>query len=45
VLDGDLAAFGELYDRRARLIRAICFDTTRYLDSALELKKEFVCWH
>lgn len=40
VLDGDLAAFGELYDRRARLIRAICFDTTRDLDAALDLTQE-----
>jgi RNA polymerase sigma-70 factor (ECF subfamily) len=40
VLDGDRAAFAELYDRRARLIRAICFDATHDLDSAAELTQE-----
>lgn len=40
VLDGDRAAFAELYDRRARLIRAICFDITHDLDAAAELTQE-----
>lgn len=40
VLDGDRAAFAELYDRRARLIRAICFDTTHNLEAAAELTQE-----
>ncbi len=30
-LDGDRAAFAQLYDRRARLVRAVCYDTTRDL--------------
>ena len=40
VLNGDRAAFAELYDRRARLVRAICFDTTHDLDAAAELTQE-----
>jgi RNA polymerase sigma-70 factor (ECF subfamily) len=40
VLAGDRAALGELYDRRAPLIRAICFDATRELDLAAELTQE-----
>jgi len=40
VLNGDRAAFGELYDRWARLIRATCFDTTHDLDAAEELAQE-----
>ena len=40
VLNGDRAAFAELYDRRARLIRAICFDTTHDLDAAADLAQE-----
>ena len=40
VLRGDRAAFAELYDRRARLIRAICFETTHDLDAAAELTQE-----
>jgi RNA polymerase sigma-70 factor (ECF subfamily) len=40
VLNGDRAAFAELYDRRARLIRAICFDTTRDLNAAADLTQE-----
>ena len=40
VLDGDRAAFAELYDRRARLIRAICYDTTKDLHSAADLTQE-----
>ncbi len=40
VLAGDRAALAELYDRRARLIRAVCFDATRDLDVAAELTQE-----
>ncbi len=40
VLKGDRAAFAELYDRRARLIRAICFDATHDLDAAADLTQE-----
>lgn len=40
VLRGDRAAFAELYDRRARLIRAVCFATTHDLDAAAELTQE-----
>jgi len=43
VLDGDQAAFAELYDRRARLIRAICFDVTHDLDAAADLTQEVFC--
>jgi len=39
-LRGDRSAFAELYDRRARLIRAICFDTTNDLHSAADLTQE-----
>lgn len=39
-LNGDRAAFAELYDRRARLIRAICFDSTHDLDTAAGLTQE-----
>lgn len=39
-LRGDRSAFAELYDRRARLIRAICFDTTSDLHSAADLTQE-----
>ena len=39
-LQGDRSAFAELYDRRARLIRAICFDTTNDLHSAADLTQE-----
>ena len=34
------AAFAELYDRRARLIRAICFDATRDMQIASELTQD-----
>ncbi len=37
---GDRSAFAELYDRRARLIRAICFNTTDDLHSAADLTQE-----
>ena len=40
VLSGDRAAFAELYDRRARLIRAICHDATGDLHSAADLTQE-----
>lgn len=40
VLSGDRGAFAELYDRRARLIRAICFDATHDLDAAAELTQD-----
>jgi RNA polymerase sigma-70 factor (ECF subfamily) len=39
-LRGDRSAFAELYDRRARWIRAICFDTTNDLDAAADLTQE-----
>jgi RNA polymerase sigma-70 factor (ECF subfamily) len=39
-LSGDRAAFAELYDRRARLIRAICFESTHDLDAAADLTQE-----
>ena len=39
-LQGDRSAFAELYDRRARLIRAICYDTTRDLHAAADLTQE-----
>ncbi|MCA9239056.1 MAG: sigma-70 family RNA polymerase sigma factor [Planctomycetales bacterium] len=37
---GDRSAFAQLYDRRARWIRAICFDTTRDLHAAADLTQE-----
>jgi RNA polymerase sigma-70 factor (ECF subfamily) len=40
VRNGDRSAFAELYDRRARLIRAICHDQTRHLPSAADLTQE-----
>jgi RNA polymerase sigma-70 factor (ECF subfamily) len=40
VLSGDREAFAELYDRRARLIRAICFNSTGNLDTAADLTQE-----
>jgi RNA polymerase sigma-70 factor (ECF subfamily) len=40
VLEGDRSAFAELYDRRARLIRAICYDATRDLHAAADLTQE-----
>ena len=40
VLSGDRAAFAELYDRWAGLIRAMCFDATRDLDTAEDLAQE-----
>ena len=40
VLAGDVRAFGELYDRYARLVRAICYDTTKDLTLAQDLSQE-----
>jgi RNA polymerase sigma factor (sigma-70 family) len=40
VRNGDRSAFAELYDRRARLIRAICYDETRHLQAAADLTQE-----
>ena len=40
VLSGDRPAFAELYDRRARVIRAICQDETRDAQVAAELTQE-----
>jgi len=39
-LSGDPNAFAELYDRWAGLIRAMCFDVTRDLDTAEDLAQE-----
>ena len=38
--NGDRSAFAELYDRRARLIRAVCYDQTHDLDAAADLAQE-----
>jgi RNA polymerase sigma-70 factor (ECF subfamily) len=40
VLNGDRSAFAELYDRRARLIRAICYDHTHDPHTAADLAQE-----
>src|SRR5215468_3762337 len=40
VRNGDRAAFAELYDRRARLIRAVCYDATRDFHAAADLTQE-----
>jgi RNA polymerase sigma-70 factor (ECF subfamily) len=40
VRNGDRSAFAELYDRRARLIRAICYDETHHFQSAADLTQE-----
>ena len=39
-LNGDRSAFAELYDRRARLIRAVCYDQTHDVQVAAELTQE-----
>ena len=39
-LNGDRSAFAELYDRRARLIRAVCYDATQDIHAAEELAQE-----
>jgi RNA polymerase sigma-70 factor (ECF subfamily) len=40
VRNGDRSAFAELYDRRARLVRAICYDEVRHLPTAADLTQE-----
>ena len=40
VLDGDRAAFGDLYDRYAQFVRAVCYDTTRNAHDAGDLAQE-----
>ncbi|MBU0617682.1 MAG: sigma-70 family RNA polymerase sigma factor [Planctomycetes bacterium] len=40
VRNGDRSAFAELYDRRARLIRAVCYDTTKDVHAAADLTQE-----
>ena len=40
VLSGDKTAFAELYDRRARLVRAICYDSTKDIQVAADLTQE-----
>lgn len=40
VRNGDRAAFAELYDRRARMIRAICYDVTGDFHAAADLTQE-----
>jgi RNA polymerase sigma factor (sigma-70 family) len=40
VRNGDRSAFAELYDRRARLIRAVCYDTTTDVHAAADLTQE-----
>jgi RNA polymerase sigma-70 factor (ECF subfamily) len=39
-LEGDRSAFAELYDRYARLVRAICFDSAGDYDTAADLAQE-----
>lgn len=39
-LAGDRSAYGDLYDRYARLIRAICYDMTRSLPDAQDLAQD-----
>jgi DNA-directed RNA polymerase specialized sigma24 family protein len=39
-INGDQSAFAELYDRRARLIRALCYDETRDSHLAADLTQE-----
>ncbi|MBI9016431.1 MAG: sigma-70 family RNA polymerase sigma factor [Phycisphaerae bacterium] len=40
VLQGDQNAFGQLYDKYARLVRAICYDTTGDVTQAQDLGQE-----
>lgn len=40
VLSGDREAFAELYNRHARLIRAVCYDMTRDVTWAADLTQE-----
>jgi RNA polymerase sigma-70 factor (ECF subfamily) len=39
-LSGDRSAYAELYDRYARLIRAVCYDQTHDLTEAQDLSQE-----
>ena len=39
-LSGDRSAFADLYDRYARLVRAICYDSTGNITEALDLAQE-----
>lgn len=39
-LEGDTAAFTELYDRYVKLVRAICYDTTGNLEEAGDLAQD-----
>lgn len=39
-LNGDKNAFGALYDRYARLVRAICYDTSKDVAQAQDLAQE-----
>ncbi len=39
-LNGDDSAYGELYDRYVRLVRAICYDSTRDVNQAQDLGQE-----
>lgn len=40
VLAGDVSAYGRLYDRYARLVGAVCHDTTRDISTAHDLCQE-----
>ncbi|MHC4443016.1 MAG: RNA polymerase sigma factor [Planctomycetota bacterium] len=40
VLSGDRSAYADLYDRYARLIRAVCYDATRDLNHSQDLSQE-----
>lgn len=40
VLAGEKAAYGELYDRYAPLVRAVCYDTTGNLTDAQDLAQD-----
>jgi len=40
VLNGEQEAFSELYDRYAKLVRAICHDSTRDVNTAADLAQE-----
>ena len=40
VLSGDRSAYTDLYDRYARLVRAICYDATWDLNHSQDLSQE-----
>lgn len=40
VITGDRSAYGQLYDRYAPLVRAICYDHTRHLADAQDLAQD-----